>query len=497
MSFQRGAFRPWNRREFVAAGSLTAAGLALGCRPRAAGVTAGGDPLAAVLAELVTELERKVPYASALMMGQDTLFLSADNRGQSVNRGTATRGVVFSVWNGEHFEEAATSELDPDSLRATARGLAAATRVRSGALEIDPGDGGAQSFRTETRIDPRSLSLEDRFDRVKALWERLRAADPEAANALAFYSERSEDILFVNRAKSWRQEILRIGSNVGYFASDGAQTVSDFDQKGGTGGLELIDWSDDEIAALAAEARALLSAGQIEPGTYTVITDPSTSGTVAHESFGHGVELDMFVKDRALAEQYVGMRVGSELVEIFDDPSLPGAYGSYFFDHEGQPAASTAIVEKGIFRRGLSDEMSALTLGVERTANGRRQDYSRKIYARMSNTCFRRGTTPLDQLVGEVDHGYLLEKLTHGMEDPKGWGIQLGVKIGREIRNGKLTGKLVSPVGITGFVPEVLASVDGASDDFATDSGTCGKGHKESVPVSTGGPYLRFRAPLS
>ena len=29
-----------------------------------------------------------------------------------------------------------------------------------------------------------------------------------------------------------------------------------------------------------------------------MITDPSTSGTVAHESFGHGVELDMFVKDR-------------------------------------------------------------------------------------------------------------------------------------------------------------------------------------------------------
>ena len=36
------------------------------------------------------------------------------------------------------------------------------------------------------------------------------------------------------------------------------------------------------------------------PGTYTVITDSSITGLIAHEAFGHGLEMDMFVKDRVL-----------------------------------------------------------------------------------------------------------------------------------------------------------------------------------------------------
>ena len=97
----------------------------------------------------------------------------------------------------------------------------------------------------------------------------------------------------------------------------------------------------------------------------------------------------------------------------------------------------------------------------------------------------------------QVDRGVYLTKLTHGMEDPKGWGMFLGALIGREIRAGKLTGKLFSPVGITGYVPDVLASVDGVAGDFTTRPAGCGKGHKEYVPVSTGGPHIRFRARLA
>jgi TldD protein len=82
------------------------------------------------------------------------------------------------------------------------------------------------------------------------------------------------------------------------------------------------------------------------------------------------------------------------------------------------------------------------------------------------------------------------------MEDPKGWGIQVVAHIGEEIEDGRLTGRLHSPVGITGYVPDVLASVDGVAGDFIMGPGTCGKGHKELVPVSTGGPHIRFTAPL-
>ena len=46
----------------------------------------------------------------------------------------------------------------------------------------------------------------------------------------------------------------------------------------------------------------LLEASPIEPGEYDCICTPEVTGMIAHEAFGHGVEMDMFVKDRALAE---------------------------------------------------------------------------------------------------------------------------------------------------------------------------------------------------
>ena len=123
----------------------------------------------------------------------------------------------------------------------------------------------------------------------------------------------------------------------------------------------------------------------------------------------------MFVKQRALAAEFVGKRVGSEFVNIVDDPSLAGGYGSYFFDDEGVISSPTKIVVNGIFERGLSDLMSATALGVPRSANGRRQDFSRKCYARMSNTFFAPGTQTTEELVAGVKQGYFLTKLSHGL----------------------------------------------------------------------------------
>lgn len=499
--------RPRSRRSFLKASAAATAGLTI---PRwaeaawnapAGGGDAGADAdlaaLKPLLQDLVAEMERQVPYASALVLRGAGVSITVDDQTRDIQDASPSSGAVFTVYNGAWFEEAATSDLRPDSLRAAARALAAHARREKGGPEIDPGDGGDRTFRTDCEIDPRELSLRDRFDRTVELHRRARALDSTIVNCRATYSERTDEELFVNRAKAWTQDVLRLRGRVAFYASDGDRTVSDWQTRAGTGGLEMVAVSEEDLQTTAANARALLHAERIRPGFYEVVADPAVTGVLAHESFGHGVELDMFVKDRARAEQFVDRRVGSELVNILDDPSLPGAYGSYFFDDEGQPAAPTHIVKDGVFLRGISDLMSATRLNVARSANGRRQDFSRKTYARMSNTFFGAGESTLEELVAGVSRGVLLQKFTHGMEDPKGWGITVGSHIGREIVDGKLTGRLFSPVAITGYVPDVLGSVTGVGNDFATSPGTCGKGHKESVPVSSGGPHLRFTARLA
>lgn len=66
-----------------------------------------------------------------------------------------------------------------------------------------------------------------------------------------------------------------------------------------------------------------------------------------------------------------------------------------------------------------------------------------------------------------------------------------------EIRDGKLTRKIFSPIVLTGYVPDLLKSISMMSDKvLLCGSGRCGKGHKEWVKVSDGGPYIKAKIRL-
>ena len=116
----------------------------------------------------------------------------------------------------------------------------------------------------------------------------------------------------------------------------------------------------------------------------------------------------------------------------------------------------------------------------------------------MTNTFFTPGNAKLEEMIASIKEGYLVDRATNGMEDPKSWGIQLEALIAEKIENGKLTGKIYSPVIVTGYVPDILNSIDMVSQDFEINGlGMCGKGYKEWVKVTDGGPYLRLTARLS
>ncbi|NTU65003.1 MAG: hypothetical protein HGB05_16790, partial [Chloroflexi bacterium] len=62
--------------------------------------------------------------------------------------------------------------------------------------------------------------------------------------------------------------------------------------------------------------------------------------------------------------------------------------------------------------------------------------------------------------------------------------------------HGRVTDRMFAPIAITGYVPDVLQTVSAVGNDFALDAGACGKGHKETVLVTSGGPHLLMKARL-
>ena len=126
----------------------------------------------------------------------------------------------------------------------------------------------------------------------------------------------------------------------------------------------------------------LLSSGKIVPGEYEIITDPGITGLIAHEAFGHGVEMDMFVKERALGAEYIGRRVGSDLVTMHEGALCAESVTSYAFDDEGTPAGDVIEIDRGILKTGICDALSALRLGTKPTGNGKRENFAHKAYPR-------------------------------------------------------------------------------------------------------------------
>lgn len=447
------------------------------------------------LGEVVTAMELKAPYGSVSLSSRVMNQYFVDNKQERVVAGDPTAGTILSVFDGHTMHEKAIGGYSKKDALQGAKDLVQGIDFSKNGI-IDPGPERKEIFQTKMEQDPLQISTQEKLEYLREMNQRVRKIDSRIVNARVRFMDFREKTVFRNRTSELSQDVQRVHMMIMVTVMGEKGVVFDWTSKCGNAGFEILTFSDEELDKVVKNAIKLLDADRLEPGEYSVVTSPGVSGVICHESFGHGVETDMFLKERAKAANYVGKRVGSDLVDIYDDPSMPGAFGSYFFDDEGMPARSTQIVKKGIFEQGLTDLYSASVLNIPRSPNGRRQDFTRKIYPRMTNTFFGSGETPLADLIGQVDHGIYLPKTSSGMEDPKGWGIQVSCHYGFEIKKGEITEKMYAPIGLTGYVPDVLESISAVSSDFDLSGGFCGKGTKEIVPVTDGGPHLLMKARL-
>lgn len=453
-----------------------------------------------IMQDAVERMEKHLPFASAGLIKEKKNLFDVKAGMTGIRRPPSDIGVVLRVFDGASFHEWSHNGLTNNALPGFAENFArdiASRRDSSKSIILPEEEPLTMHFSSKPVINPFDVPQSEKMELLKGIYASWHERDPRIRSCSTSIDEKNTFKIYVSSKRCLTQEVVIVNGMVMFFtANDKGRTSWDYLHFSTDDFKELI-FDEARIESTMSRTLRFLDARPIPPGTYEVVTDPDVSGIIAHEAFGHGVETDMFVKDRARAREYMGKRVGSDLVDMYDDPTLKGRAGSYFFDDEGQVSTSTRILDKGILKSGLTDMYSASVLGIPRTANGRRQDVTRKVYARMSNTFFAPGESDKDDLISSVKHGYLLTGSGQGMEDPKEWGIQVESRFAEEIENGKLTGKLYSNIAITGTVPGILSAVKGVSKDLQLiGGGGCGKGHKEMVKVSCGGPYMLTEARL-
>jgi len=266
----------------------------------------------------------------------------------------------------------------------------------------------------------------------------------------------------------------------------------------GGGGRSDYHYFIDQDTALSYGREAVrqalvnLEAVDAPAGNMTVVLGSGWPGILLHEAIGHGLEGDFNRKGTSAFSGRVGERVASDLCTVVDDGTLAGRRGSLTIDDEGTPTEKTVLIENGILKGYMQDQLNARLMGVKPTGNGRRESYAHLPMPRMTNTYMLPGQHDPEEIIKSVKNGLYAKNFGGGQVDITSGKFVFSASEAYLIENGKIT-RAVKGATLIGNGPEVLTKVSMVGTDLALDSGvgTCGK-DGQSVPVGVGQPTLKI-----
>lgn len=221
----------------------------------------------------------------------------------------------------------------------------------------------------------------------------------------------------------------------------------------------------EEVAAVAKKAveRTVGLFGARKPQTMRVpvIFERDVAASVLSDIFSALNAANVAIGNSWLAER-AGSKVGSDLVTILDDGTLPGLLGTSPFDGEGVPTQRTVVFERGVFRTFLYDTYYARKLGAHSTGNGSGGGVS------PNNFFLEPGTRSLEDIIAGTKRGVLVMD-TIGFATEHASGTYSRGARGFYIENGEIAYP-IEEFTIAGAFGEMLAGMDAIANDLRFDA---------------------------
>jgi len=184
--------------------------------------------------------------------------------------------------------------------------------------------------------------------------------------------------------------------------------------------------------------------------------------------------------------------VASDLCTVVDEGTIPNRRGSLNIDDEGHHTTRTVLIEKGILRGYLQDQLSARLTGAAPTGNGRRESYRHIPMPRMTNTYMLGGESAPEEIIRSVRRGLYAVQFGGGQVDITNGKFVFSASEAYLIEDGRITAP-VKGATLIGSGPQSLTRVTAVGHDLSLDEGvgTCGK-DGQSVPVGVGMPTIKL-----
>lgn len=185
-------------------------------------------------------------------------------------------------------------------------------------------------------------------------------------------------------------------------------------------------------------------------GKYTMVLDPMNSGQLLSPLLNALYGSALQQKSSFLLNK-LNTKVGSDKLNLMDEPHLIGARGARYFDNEGVATERRPIFENGTLKTYFIDTYNSKKMGVEPTISS------------PSLLVLQPGNKDLDGLVADVQKGILVTGFNGGNSNKSTGDFSYGIE-GFLIENGKLV-QPVNEMNVTGNMITLWSSLVAVGND--------------------------------
>ena len=378
-------------------------------------------------------------------------------------------GVGVRAVCGEKSALAYSEEISRESLFEAVRTVRAIAQATDNQVTVNvtPKDGPKVLYRT---VDPiEAADTDAKIKLLRSLDAHARSRSPLITQVTTSVGASHDAILIAKMDGTLIGDIRPlVRVNLGVIAEkDGKKEQG---QAGGGGRFALDLYNEEVIEQYAREAVDAavrnLDARPAPAGSIPVVLGNGWPGVLIHEAVGHGLEADFIRKGTSVFTDKVGQRVASPIVTVVDDGTIAGRRGSLTIDDEGNETHCTTLIDEGILRGFMHDEMT--------------------------NTYLLQGESDPQEIISSVDYGIYASNFGGGQVDITNGNFVFSMSEAWLIENGKLTDPIKGAT-LTGNGADALTKIVMVGNDLELDRGcgTCGK-NGQHVPTGVGMPTLRI-----
>lgn len=307
-------------------------------------------------------------------------------------------------------------------------------------------------------------------------------------------------------AIDWDSDILIANSNgiltfdkriytrmaVNAIASDGTQNQTGHFAPGRRMGYEMFE-KEVDIQAVARDAAktavTMLHAKECPSRKMTVAIENGFGGVIFHEACGHSLEATSVGRGNSEFCGKLGQLIANPKVTAIDDATLPNEWGSIDIDDEGNETRRNVLIENGVLKGYMIDELGSRRMGMAPTGSSRRESYEYAPTSRMTNTFIAAGNDEDSDIIASIEDGLYAKQMGGGSVNPVTGEFNFSVAEGYLVKNGKIT-EAVRGASLVGKGSEILTKIDMVGKNLALGQGMCGS-ISGSIPTNVGQPLIR------